>query len=152
MKPIATIVFFLVGLTTLPSTMQQSLQSKYGQPIAETYRVRSGIVAAVQYGTSGEACSIIIQPEHAHSPLSNPQNSIGTYAQGKELLLELVPKNERGKFIIGGFVNLFCPDENRDCSGSSESWEKVGIFYSGGDDIQHYEKLYWKRDECQNDK
>jgi hypothetical protein len=149
MKSILGIVFFLAALATFPGDTSQTLKERYGSPISETYRVRPGVVASASYGASGHVCAIVVEPEQPHCPLNNPKNTIGGYGQAVEIVKEIVPETERGKYVIGGFVNLFCPSEDRDCFGVNENWEKLTIFRSGSNDRQHNATIQWKRDECE---
>jgi hypothetical protein len=90
---------------------------------------------------------MVVRPEKPHCPLNSPENTIGDYGQTKEILKELVSESERGKYVIGGFLNIFC-EAGRDCFGSDERWEKVFIFFSGSNDKQHFASIRWQRDEC----
>jgi hypothetical protein len=147
MRSIAGIAFFVATMFTFVDT-SQTLQERYGRPVAETYRVRPGVVASAHYGASGHVCLIVVQPEKPHCPLNSPKNTVGNYDQMVEILKELVPESERGKYVIGGFANIFCGTD-RDCFGVDENWEKLTIFRSGSNDRQHYASIRWKRDECQ---
>jgi hypothetical protein len=149
MRSILGIVFFVAALATFPGDTSQTLQKGYGTPISETNRVRPGVVASARYGASGRACAIVVEPEQPHCPLNNPKNTIGDYRQAVAILKELVPETERGQYVIGGFVNIFCLSADTDCFGVNEDWQKLTIFRSGSNDRQHYATIQWKRDECQ---
>ncbi len=62
---------------------------------------------------------------------------------------ELVPKSERGKYIIGTFLNDICLPEN-DCAGVEEDWQNIVIFRgnAGVKGGSRYETIRWKRTEC----
>jgi hypothetical protein len=129
MRSILGIVFFVAALATFPGDTSQTLLKRYGAPISETYRVRPGVVASARYGASGRACAIVVEPEQPHCPLNNPKNTIGDYGQADAILKELVPETERGEYVIGGFVNIFCLSADTDCGGVSERWQKLKIFF-----------------------
>jgi hypothetical protein len=49
----------------------------------------------------------------------------------ESIIDELVPRSERGKFLMSQFDNITCLPDN-DCAGSSENYEKVRIYYNSG--------------------
>jgi hypothetical protein len=146
MRSIIGFAFFATTMFTFVAT-SQPLQERYGRPVAETYQVKPGVGASARYGASGQVCLIVVRPEKPHCPLNSPRNTIGDYEQTKEIVKELVPESERGKYVIGGFANIFCGTET-DCFGSYEHWEKLFIFFSGSNQKQHYASIRWERDEC----
>jgi hypothetical protein len=59
---------------------------------------------------------------------------------------ELVPKPERGKFVIGEFVDMLCEPAD-DCSGSSANYQNVTIYYNGSTEQGRvtYAVVWWKK-------
>lgn len=150
MRSCVGIVFLVAGLATFPADTSHTLQERYGQPISETYRVRPGIAVSARYGASGHVCAIVVEPEQPQYPLNDRKNTIGDYEQVAGILKELVPERERGKYVIGTFLDMVCLplDADTDCGGVEEDWEKLVIHRSGSSDRQHYATIRWKRDEC----
>jgi hypothetical protein len=66
------------------------------------------------------------------------------------ILSELVPEKERGKYVMGTFLNLICLSDGADidCGGVEEDWERLLIHRIGSNDNQHYATIHWKRKEC----
>jgi hypothetical protein len=145
---LGVVLLLLVGLASFPADTSQTLHERYGQPILETYLVRPRIAAAVRYGASAHVCAITVYPEHPRHPLSSPENSIGDDKQVAEVLSELVPEKERGKYLMGTFLDLACPGKDVDCGGVEEDWEKLTIHRMGNSYAEHYAAIHWKRDEC----
>jgi hypothetical protein len=56
-----------------------------------------------------------------------------TQASVDAVLNELVLDAERGKAIGGAFMNIVCFPEN-DCSGASQQFQKITIYYNAGRD------------------
>ena len=145
------VTLLLAGLAFFPADTSQTLHQRYGQPVLETYLVRPGITAAARYGTSQHVCAITVYPEHPKHPLNRRENSIGNDKQVAEVLNELVPEKERGKYLMGTFLDLVCDGEKGvDCGGVEEDWETVTILHMGSKDSEHYAAINWKRDECKD--
>ncbi len=128
--------------SSFPPDTAQTLRERYGQPISETYLVKPGVVIAASYGPSGHICNLVVSPERLW-------NSTFESKQLTEIIDEVAPVNERGKFLIGGFLNSFCMPTN-DCFGTESTYEKVHIARFGGTDAEHYARIEWLRDECRN--
>lgn len=123
-----------------------TLRQKYGQPTSETYNVRADIKVTVTYAQPGEVCEMLIQPI---AETQNGRPSVLKLQPLKEVIDELVPKEERGKFITGSFLNIVCP--NDDCGGVEEDYEKVLIHRHGSIgsiDEHRYAFIQWKTDTC----
>jgi hypothetical protein len=146
------VAFLLLGLASFPADTSQTLHERYGQPISETYLIRPGIAVAARYGASQHVCSTTIYPEHPTHPLNSRENSIGDDRQVAEMLSELVPTKERGKYLMGTFLDLFCfvEGETAYCGGVEEDWEKLKIDRMGTKDANRYAAIHWKRDECKD--
>jgi hypothetical protein len=151
----------LVVVASFPADTSHTLQERYGQPLpdpdkydqpgTETFRVRPGIVASARYGESGHVCDILVRPAQPFSPIQSRKNKIGSRPQVNGILIELVPVEERGRYVLGSFLILGCSGFGTDdvvCSGVEEEWDKVVIHHNGGDDSEQYAEIHWKRDEC----
>ena len=142
-------VVFVVMLicTTLFAQTSKEMRQKYGAPVAESYLVRPGILVTTTFAKSGEICEMLIEPQRAWTPIKSGTKKLNR----KELdgiVDELVSPSQRGRGIIGGFVNMRClPDD--DCWGSSATYEKVFIYYNvGGKDEYRYATIQWKEGAC----
>jgi len=127
---------------SFPADTAQTLRKRYGQPISETYLVKPGVVIAVSYGPSGRICNIVVSPERLW-------NSTFESKQLAEIIDEVAPVNERGKFLMGTFLNAYCMPTN-DCFGTASTHEMVNIVRFGSTDAEHYARIEWLRDECRN--
>jgi hypothetical protein len=144
MRPFASLALLLLAFqATLPAENGQTLRERYGQPVAEVYRIRPGVVVVARNGPSGLICSMEIRPE-----------SLGFFNTGinklnskkmTEIIDEVMPVSERGKYVIGEFEDCL-PDI--DCGGSTGVWEKLSIFRNGSTDNERFVRITWHREEC----
>jgi hypothetical protein len=122
----------------------QTMRQRYGPPISETYLMKPGVEASVSFDASGHVCEIVVSPEETafvkRGKTFKRQELI-------DLVDELVPVNERGKPMGGGFVNATCMPDN-DCAGTTSDYEKLSIYMNGGNDQERYATIQWTRDEC----
>jgi|ERR1700722_17838195 len=97
---------------------------------------------------------MLLGPEKALHPLNNRSNTVGDYKRVTQLLSELVPDEERGKFVSGAALHIACSSEHLelDCGGAEDRYEKVLIHHSGVRDAEHFATVVWTRDECKNTK
>ncbi|MGA3194487.1 MAG: hypothetical protein ABSD39_05745 [Terriglobales bacterium] len=144
------IALLFAGLASFPADTARTLQERYGLPISEIYVVRLGIEAWARYGASGHVCAMVVKPERAEHPLNRRENNVGDYERTVEILKELVPEKERGKYKGATLLHLACAPAEMpvDCGGVEEEWEKLVIKRNGNNDHQHYATIRWKRDEC----
>jgi hypothetical protein len=108
---------------------KEDLRRKYGEPISEVFMVRPGISVTATYGTNGRIIELLVSPR-----ITDIIKSRGTTLSQDSvtaIINELVPDSVRGKGISGGFMNLVCAPEN-DCSGSSQEFQHVTIYYNAG--------------------
>jgi hypothetical protein len=145
----------LVALASFPFDTHQTLREKYGKPIpdayaqpgAETYLVRPGIAVSVRYGNSGRVCNLLVRPEPAIYPIDSRKNAISAKLVD-QVLAELVPQKERGRYVIGGFRNLYSLDPDSTDFGTEEEWEKITIVRNGNIEIDQFATVHWNRHEC----
>jgi hypothetical protein len=132
------------------ATTPETLRQRYGNPLSETFLVRPGIVVTADYGPTGQTCKLSIAPRPSARTIDD--NVLDDIAD------ELIPKSERGKFIIATFDDFVCVKMDGDlmvaddssCAGVEEKWQKIGIFRSnaGVKGASRYETIRWKRSEC----
>jgi hypothetical protein len=134
----------LITLFTCAIIVGQSkdeLKRKYGEPISETFRVRPGITATARYASNGQIAELLIAPETPY--LIKSRNKTISQDTLKKILDELVPGSERGKYVIGEFVNMDCLPQN-DCQCTQELYEKIIIYYNAGRDGANYAVVQWR--------
>jgi len=108
--------------------------------------VRPDIKLTVTYAKSGDVCEMLIKPA---SETQNGKPSLLKSQPLNEVIDELVPKEQRGAYLMGTFVNIICLP-NDDCGGTDETYQRLSIFRNGGIDAHRYASIHWKRDVCKN--
>jgi hypothetical protein len=130
----------LIVLLTCFSVVAQTkdeLKKRFGDPVSETFMVRPGIILTASYTPSGQIRELLIAPEIS-GLIKSTIKTLSSYVL-REIIDELVPGRERGKFIRSGFFS--CPPG---CAGSSEDYEKLSIYYNAGGDGVKYAVIQWK--------
>ena len=90
---------------------------------------------------------MIIHPQPLASALDFPIKKIMTSKARTEKIDELVPVSDRGKFVIGTFLNMTClPLDNG--VGVESAYERVTIMRIGGTDKERYARIVWKMPAC----
>jgi hypothetical protein len=90
---------------------------------------------------------MIIHPQEIISDLDFPITKTMQSRTLTEIIDDLVPKSERGKPLMGTFLNMRClPLDN--CWGVMNTYERVTIERNGGDDKERYARIRWKGREC----
>lgn len=131
-------------VTALPllGQSQEALRQRYGEPTAETFVVRPGIVVTVSYSDRRRITELLISRENRE--LIKSRGRTLSHDSVNEIIDELVPVSSRGKYIMAGFVNMACLPEN-DCYGTTRTYEKVTIYYNAAAAGQvHYAVVQWK--------
>lgn len=136
-------IVFLLACAAATAQSSSTLRQRYGQPVSETYDVRPDVIVTVTYAKTGEMCEMLIQPI---KETNSGKPSLLKSQTLNEVIDELVPKVQRGKYVIGSFLNITCP--NDDCSGTEEDYEKVLIHKHGRIDAHRYASISWKSDAC----
>jgi len=126
------LVFFAIAACivpggTLSAQSGKALRQKYGEPVSETFIVRPGITVTATFGTNGRITEFLISPQNT-AVIKSRGNSLSIDSVNA-IIDELVPRAIRGKYLIGEFLNMVCLPEN-DCYGTSESYERVSIYYN----------------------
>jgi hypothetical protein len=138
-------VLLLALQASFPIDTAQTMRQRYGSPISETYLIKPGVVATASFGASGNVCEVVVSPENRATVKSG--NRKFKHEELTQVIDELVPLNERGKPMGGGFANFRClPDD--DCAGTISDSERVSIYRNGGNDGERYATIRWTRDEC----
>src|SRR5215471_9107902 len=147
-------IAFVILLTVVVATAQtgSTLRQKYGQPISDTYdgqpveiyRVRPDIKVTVRYTKHGDVCSMFIAPL---SEVTNGKPSLLKSQPLDDVIDELVPKDQRGKYLMGTFLNITCLPNN-DCDGTEEDYQTVLIHKHGSVDAHPYASISWKSRAC----
>jgi hypothetical protein len=132
---------------SFPAKAPDTLRHRYGKPLSETFLVRPGIVVSASYGTSGKTCELAIVPKESDAIFTAPGSATIDDKLLQEIGDELVPKSDRGKYIMGTFLDISCSPED-DCAGALEDWEKVQIYRNAGKTGTRYEAIQWNREEC----
>ena len=147
-------IAFILLLMTVIATAQTSstLRQKYGQPTSdiydgqpvEIYKVRPGIKVTVRYTKRGVVCSMFIAPL---SETTNGKPSLLKSQPLDDVIDELVPKDQRGKYLMGTFLHITCLPKN-DCYGTEEDYQRVLIHKHGSVDEHPYASISWKGRAC----
>jgi hypothetical protein len=121
---------------------RDSLKATYGNPVAETFVVRPGVIVTASYSQAGRITELVLAPQN--TDLIKSRGKALTRDLVKTLLAELVPPSERGKLTGTAFLNLTCLPEN-DCGGTAEDYERVNIYFNAANngDI-HYAVVKWR--------
>ena len=147
-------IALLFLLTAVVATAQtaSTLRQKYGLPTSdiyngqrvEIYKVRPDIKVTVRYTKHGHVCSMFIAPL---SETTDGKPSLLKSQPLDEVIDELVPKEQRGKYLMGTFLNIICLPKN-DCFGVEEAYQKLLIHRHGSTDAHPYASIQWKHRTC----
>jgi len=132
-------------LATLALTQSRStLQDRYGSPVRDVYRTSKGLVVKPTFAPNGSLCAVDITAE----------GRTMKEAELETALEELAPKEARGKYIIGTFLNYTCVETDdagqltgaHGCGGVSEDYERVTITKWGNtNDYNSADVVYYRR-------
>ena len=138
-----TLVILLLMCTGVVAQSRDGLKRNYGQPVAETYLIRPGIIVTASYDLTGQVTELLIAPQLPELIKSKSRGLSQEIL--KEVIDELIPISERGRGLFAGFFNDGCMPQN-DCAGSYSDYEKVMIYYNGGKhrDV-NYAFIRWKK-------
>ncbi len=144
MKALVAILFICISVN---AQSQEEFHKKYGSPISETLTIRPGVFLTVNYAEAGDVCEMIIHPQQLTLDLNSPITKTMQSTTLTEIIDELVPKSQRGKLIMGTFLNIVCLPLNN-CFGGMSTYERVTIIRNGGDDKERYARIRWKERIC----
>jgi hypothetical protein len=136
------VLFLLLFLSAaILAQNSNSLRQKYGEPFSETFKVRPQILLTVKYAKTGVVCSMGIEPQTFR--VGDLQLGNTRLIEDKllnEILEELAPENQRGKFVVGT-TRMGVPVED---------YERVEIYRRGKPDKRSYAGIFWKIEACEN--
>jgi hypothetical protein len=114
---VLAVMIFLTGLSvSVAAQTPEELQQKYGSPQFGVYKVREAITAKVTFDKNNRAVEMIVEPLQANgSPVAMP------VATAAEILNEIMPASQRGKFLKKGAFAASC------VSVQTEDYERVSI-------------------------
>jgi hypothetical protein len=138
----------LLTMLTCAVVLGQSkdeLKAKYGSPVSETFIVRPGIEVTATHAATGRIVELVISPQN--TGLIKSKSSTGKSLTNdllRTIVDELVPMPNRGKYLIGTFMDFTCLPHD-DCAGSEEDYERLTIYYNAADgDGSNYAVIQWK--------
>jgi hypothetical protein len=88
-------LLFLVIATAGVAQTATDLTIRYGDPDAEQFVVRPGIMVTARYAEDRTACEMLIEPKHSIQRPDDKEEAMATDAV-TEIIDELVPESERG--------------------------------------------------------
>jgi hypothetical protein len=149
-----TIIFILLCCIVASAQSSEELRKKYGAPTSETYSevylarrsediMKPSVVVTATYSKSKELCSMRVEIFPIFKPVveSTKEESELKTKLLHEVVDEVSPKEKRGKYLMGSFINLAClPDDG--CFGTLERYEKASIYYNGNE--HRYAEITWK--------
>jgi hypothetical protein len=146
-----------------PATIQSrdTVQRLYGSPVSEVYRTSQNLTITASFASNGNLCRA-----HINSGVNAGIND----TQLNAVLDELAPKEHRGKYKIGTFLNITClkavkpenytsnssgkpamelaVDPCAECSGVSEDYERVNITKYGNTNQYSSVWITFQQPEC----
>ena len=141
-KRVGLIFTLFFAVTVASGQSREEFHRKYGEPVSETFTVRPGVGVTVSYSATGSITEMLVSPQT--SDLIKSRNRTLSRDVVQAVIDELVPKSERGKFLIGEMLNMTCLPAV-DCAGTAENYEKVTIYYNAGvEGGVSYAVVQWK--------
>lgn len=97
------LILILATSSAVAAQSARDLRNKYGQPKAETFRVRSDVDMTVTYGKTGTACTIILEPVFywLGAWKLDEDTTVMKMSTVRAIFDELVPKERRGRLLSG---------------------------------------------------
>jgi hypothetical protein len=143
----ATLCVLLICATVNGQNSRAQLNQRYGTSRSETFNVRPNVFLTVSYTETEEICEMIVHPQRLTESLDSPITRTIASSELTEIIDELVPVNQRGKRLMGTFLNLICLPLNN-CGGTMDSYELVTILRNGGNNKERYATIRWKHLDC----
>jgi len=146
---------------TAPAVQNRdAIQRLYGSPVSEVYRTSQDLTITATFASNGNVCRARIKSDGLEI----------TDAQLNPVLDELAPKEVRGEYKMGTFLDITClkprkpgmsrsksrgkaamelvEDPCAECSGVSEDYERVTITRYGNSDEYSSVYISFKHPEC----
>lgn len=157
MKKVTTIILALIAaVTTVAAQTPQSEQNKSNPQRSTTaYVALNGLRVSKITDADGKVCAIRIDPRTTKATPSMSADRI-TDAELKSVLDELVPAEERGKFVHGTFLNISCAEVHgndirpKECGGVNERYERLEITRIGNTNSYHHVTVVYFRPSCED--
>ena len=137
----------LGATATIPS--RDTVHRLYGSPVSEVYRTAQGLMVNASFASTGNLCS---------ARITSDASAGITDMQLDGVLNELVPKDIRGEYKLGTFLDITClklgelgeleVDPCAECSGVSEEYEWVNITRYGNTNRYTSVGITFHRPEC----
>jgi hypothetical protein len=143
------IIVMLLSCLSVMAQESSDLKQKYGVPQSEIYLMRPDVYLTVTHAKNGQVCEMLISPETPTKSLNGRTYKTFGSKVLSGLIDELVPINQRGKFIKGGVMNVNCLDCSY--SGDVNEYESVVIFRakSAQKNQERYAEIRWKSAACE---
>lgn len=140
LRGIATVVGAVLALSLIVAAQERAdLRQHYGDAIGEVYRTSNHLTVTAYFGEHGNICREHIESENRGKRMTDKE--INT------VLDEIAPKNERGNYEMGTFLDVICLPDN-DCAGVSEDYERLTITKIGSTNEYRYVSILYHSAEC----
>jgi hypothetical protein len=137
------VLMAILTCTAMVGQTRDELKTKYANAVSETFVVRPGIGVTATYSSTGRIVELLISRQNANLIKSRSGNALSSDIL-KMIINELVPMPERGKYLMGRFLNIQCLPQG-DCVGSEEDYERLTIYYNGAEGGgSNYAVVRWK--------
>ena len=136
----AIVVGAALALSSLAAAQNRAdLRQHYGHAVGEVYRTSNHLTITAYFDEHGNICREHIESENRGRRMTDKE--VNT------VLDEIAPKDERGKYKMGTFLNIIClPDD--DCAGVSEDYERLAITKIGSTNEYRYVSILYYSAEC----
>jgi hypothetical protein len=167
---ISAFIVFTTGVQPSPPKLgtpvsiqdRYAVQTLYGSPVSEVYRTPENLMVTASFAQTGNLCQAGIRSGNGAEITDKDLNAV---------LDRLAPKEVRGEFKMGTFLNITClkpvkpknPTSNSnenptpklevdpcaECSGVSEDYEQVKITKYGNTNRYSSVQITFKQPECE---
>jgi hypothetical protein len=96
-RTVLTLLFFLFAIIATAQT-PSDLAARYGDPDAEQFVVRPGIMVMARYAEDRTACEMLIEPKHSIQRPTDKEQSMAPRTVSR-IIDELIPESERGRLL-----------------------------------------------------
>jgi hypothetical protein len=130
----------ILALSSLAVAQNRAdLKQHYGDAVGEVYRTSNHLTVTAFFDEHGNICREHIESENRGRRMTDKE--VNT------VLDEIAPKDERGKYKMGTFLNVICLPDN-DCAGVSENYERLAITKIGSTNEYRYVSILYHSAEC----
>ena len=111
-------------------------------------KTANGLRLTKAFDSDGQVCTIRIEPRRWSKTITDKELN--------EALEQLVPEKERGKFVMGTFLNIICIESNGKeireskevCHGVSDRYERLTIARMGNTNSYDHVDIRYLRPSC----